>query len=134
MKNISVMYCIRNRLHMDSISIFVEFTYTGAVGLVTCTVLSTHPPSCRWNVRNLRARYHVFLEFGHAALPRSKRHQNKNQGRNYTSSHLMAHSKLNTGTIRFRLTGLVKNARWRMYFQRVWLLTDIRLPDIKNMR
>jgi len=55
MKNISVMYCIRNRLHMDSISIFVEFTYTGAVGLVTCIVLSTHPPSYRWNVRNLRA-------------------------------------------------------------------------------
>jgi len=46
----------------------------------------------------------------------------------------MAHSKLNTETIRSRLMGLVKNATWKMYFQRVWLLTDIRLPDIKNMR
>jgi hypothetical protein len=134
MKNISVMYCIRKSLHMDSISIFVEFTYTGAVGLVTCIVLSTHPPSCGWNVRNLRARYHLFLEFWHAALPSSKRHQNKNKGRNYTSSHPMAHSKLNTENNRFRLMGLVKNAWWKMYFQRVWLLKNIRLPDIKNMR
>lgn len=101
MKAISVMYCIRKRLNMESISIFPEFTFTGAVGLVTCIVLSTHPPLCRWNVHNLRARYHLFLEFCHAALS-SLKQKNKNKRRNYTSYHSMAHFKLNTETVQFR--------------------------------